>query len=58
MNGLWTHTGMPAMVIPAGTVGGLPFGLQFGLQFVGAFGADETLLAHADLLATAVSERS
>lgn len=51
MNGPWTHAGMPAVAIPAGTVDGLPV----GLQCVGAFGADERLLASVEHIRTAVS---
>lgn len=44
MNLPWTHTGMPALTLPAGYVEGLPV----GLQCVAAFGADEQLLAWAE----------
>ena len=43
----WTHAGVPAIAIPAGTLEGMPL----GLQLVGRFGADEALLAAAAALA-------
>ncbi|MFD9129856.1 amidase family protein [Kitasatospora sp. NPDC059571] len=39
----WSLAGLPAVGLPAGSLGGLPL----GLQLVGAAGADELLLAHA-----------
>lgn len=41
MNMPWTHAGLPAITVPAGT-GAL--GLPLGLQFVARFGADRALL--------------
>jgi Asp-tRNA(Asn)/Glu-tRNA(Gln) amidotransferase A subunit family amidase len=44
MNLPWTHAGLPAVTVPAGTgARGLPLGLQLAARF----GADETLLAWA-----------
>lgn len=52
MNLPWTHSGLPSLVIPAGTTALLPM----GAQLAGRFGADEELLAwgaeFADELAT------
>jgi Asp-tRNA(Asn)/Glu-tRNA(Gln) amidotransferase A subunit family amidase len=45
MNLPWTHAGVPAITIPAGTLEGMPI----GLQLAGRFGADEQLLAAAAL---------
>jgi len=42
MNLPWTHAGLPALSIPAGTG---PCGLPLGLQLVGRFGRDPELLA-------------
>ncbi|MEF8878434.1 MAG: amidase [Haloarculaceae archaeon] len=50
MNAPWTHAGVPAVSVPAGTADGLPL----GLQVVGRFGADERLLAHAAELEAAL----
>ena len=50
MNAPWTHAGMPALSLPAGTADGLPL----GLQVVGRFGADERLLGYARELAAAL----
>jgi len=47
MNLPWTHAGMPAVVVPAGTTTG---GLPMGLQIAARFGDDETLVATAALL--------
>jgi Asp-tRNA(Asn)/Glu-tRNA(Gln) amidotransferase A subunit family amidase len=44
MNLPWTHAGLPAVTIPCGRG---PQGLPLGLQIVGAFMADERLLALA-----------
>ena len=44
MNLPWTHTGMPAVTIPAGKA---ESGLPLGLQLVGHFGADERVLGWA-----------
>ena len=43
MNLPWTHAGVPAITLPAGTLEGMPL----GLQLAGRFGADEALLAVA-----------
>lgn len=40
----WTHAGVPAITIPAGSVGGLPV----GVQLAGRFGDDEALLQAAE----------
>ena len=50
MNAPWTHAGVPAVSVPAGTVDGLPL----GLQVVGRYGGDERLLAQADRIAAAL----
>ncbi|MEF8842475.1 MAG: amidase [Haloarculaceae archaeon] len=50
MNAPWTHAGVPAVSLPAGTADGLPL----GLQIVGRYGADERLLARAERLAAAL----
>jgi Asp-tRNA(Asn)/Glu-tRNA(Gln) amidotransferase A subunit family amidase len=47
----WTHAHMPAITIPAGTVGGMPV----GLQLAGRARADEELLAVADWVEIALS---
>lgn len=47
MNLPWTHTGMPAVTLPAGEHEGLPL----GLQVAGRFDDDERLLAWAETLA-------
>jgi Asp-tRNA(Asn)/Glu-tRNA(Gln) amidotransferase A subunit family amidase len=44
MNLPWTHAGLPAVTLPAGAA---PNGLPLGLQVVGAYMADEQLLAWA-----------
>lgn len=46
----WSLTGLPAVSVPAGLVGGLPV----GLQCVGAAGADEQLLSWAAAIAAAL----
>ena len=46
MNLPWTHSGLPAISLPAGAVDGLPL----GLQVVGRWQADERLLAWAETL--------
>jgi Asp-tRNA(Asn)/Glu-tRNA(Gln) amidotransferase A subunit family amidase len=45
MNLPWTHAGLPAVTLPAGTG---PAGLPLGLQLVGRFMADEQLAALAN----------
>lgn len=50
MNLPWTHAGLPAVSIPAGTYDGLPV----GLQCVAQFGDDERLLAWAEGIANTV----
>lgn len=50
MNLPWSHTGMPALSVPAGTLNGLPL----GLQLVGAANADESLVAWAGEIAAIV----
>jgi len=47
MNLPWTHAGLPAITLPAGAA---PNGLPLGLQVVGAFRADEQLLAWARMI--------
>ncbi|MEE8421525.1 MAG: amidase [Dehalococcoidia bacterium] len=47
MNLPWTHAGMPAVTLPAGTAGN---GLPLGFQLSARFGADEQLLAWAQTL--------
>jgi Asp-tRNA(Asn)/Glu-tRNA(Gln) amidotransferase A subunit family amidase len=49
MNLLWTHSGLPALTVPAGT-GELD--LPLGLQISAAFGDDERLLAWAQRIAS------
>ncbi|MSQ31390.1 MAG: amidase [Dehalococcoidia bacterium] len=46
MNVPWTHAGVPAASLPAGSVDGLPV----GLQLAGRFGADEEFLAAAEAI--------
>lgn len=48
MNLPWTHAGLPAVTLPVGVA---PNGLPLGLQVVGAFMADEQLLAWATTIA-------
>ncbi|MFZ2487589.1 MAG: amidase [Anaerolineae bacterium] len=43
----WTHAGLPALTLPAGLAAN---GLPLGLQLVGRFGADEALLAWAEII--------
>lgn len=50
MNRPWTDAGLPAITLPAGTINGLPI----GLQCVGRFWTDESLVAWADDLLTAL----
>ncbi len=47
MNLPWTHAGLPAVTIPAGSASN---GLPLGIQLVAKFGADEALLTWAQLL--------
>jgi Asp-tRNA(Asn)/Glu-tRNA(Gln) amidotransferase A subunit family amidase len=47
MNVPWTHAGLPAVSLPAGTG---PAGLPLGLQCVGRFGGDDLLAGHAAIL--------
>jgi Asp-tRNA(Asn)/Glu-tRNA(Gln) amidotransferase A subunit family amidase len=47
MNLPWTHAGLPAINLPAGTHRD---GLPMGVQIVGRLQGDETLLAHAEAL--------
>ncbi len=44
----WTHTGMPALTVPAGVASN---GLPLGLQLVARFGADEALLSWGSQIA-------
>ena len=53
MNLPWTHAGVPAIAIPAGTLDGMPL----GLQLAGRFGGDEALLAAAAALASRLPPR-
>jgi Asp-tRNA(Asn)/Glu-tRNA(Gln) amidotransferase A subunit family amidase len=46
----WSYVGLPAVALPAGTVGGLPV----GLQLVAGWGADEQLLSWSRGIAAAV----
>lgn len=46
MNLPWTHSGMPALTLPAGRVDSMPV----GLQLAGRAGRDEELLAMAEVL--------
>ena len=52
MNLPWTHAGMPAITLPAGTV---PDGRPLGLQLTARFGMDEELLAWAEPIASALA---
>ncbi len=52
MNLPWTHTGMPAITVPAGRGAN---GLPLGLQCVARAGADESLLAWAAPIADALA---
>lgn len=47
----WTHTGMPALTVPAGAAAN---GLPLGLQLVARYGADEALLSWGSQLAGAL----
>lgn len=47
----WTHTGMPALTVPAGVADN---GLPLGLQLVARYGADEALLSWASQLVGAL----
>ncbi len=51
MNLPWTHAGMPVINLPFGDQEGLPL----GLSLAGRFGHDETLLAHAAMLESALA---
>ena len=51
MNLPWTHSGLPAVSLPAGWVGDLPVGLQCAARF----GADDQLLSWAAELESALS---
>jgi len=51
MNLPWTHTGLPALTVPAGTVDGLPIGFQCVARPAG----DERLLAWGEGLARTVA---
>jgi Asp-tRNA(Asn)/Glu-tRNA(Gln) amidotransferase A subunit family amidase len=53
MNLPWTHTGLPALTVPAGRAAK---GLPLGLQLVGRFGEDERLLRWAERLETIFAE--
>ena len=53
MNLPWTHAGLPAITVPAGTG---PGGLPWGLQLAGAYGHDEQLLAWAHGIAQVMQE--
>ncbi len=53
MNLPWTHAGLPAVTIPAGSAAN---GLPLGMQFVARFGADEELLAWAERLSGLIAE--
>ena len=48
----WTHAGLPALSLPAGTDAA---GWPMGLQVVGRFGEDERLLVAAALIAVALA---
>lgn len=50
MNLPWTHSGLPTVSLPAGTVDGLPVGIQCATRF----GADEELLGWAEGLSAAL----
>lgn len=54
MNLPWTHTGMPAVTVPAGTAAN---GLPLGFQCVARADADESLLAWAAPIADAILSR-
>jgi Asp-tRNA(Asn)/Glu-tRNA(Gln) amidotransferase A subunit family amidase len=54
MNLLWTHTGLPALTVPAGKG---EFDLPLGLQICAAFGDDERLLAWAQDIASVFDGR-
>ncbi len=52
MNLPWTHAGLPAVTIPAGTATN---GLPLGMQFVARYDADEELLAWAERLSDLIA---
>ncbi len=52
MNLPWTHAGVPALTVPAGTADGLPVGLQCTTRFW----ADEQLLAWGDEIVDALGD--
>ncbi|MGI8856814.1 MAG: amidase family protein [Thermomicrobiales bacterium] len=54
MNLPWTHTGMPAITVPAGKAAN---GLPLGLQMVARADADESLLVWAAPIADALRDR-
>ncbi len=53
MNLPWTHAGLPAVTLPAGTAAN---GLPLGMQFVARYDADEELLAWAEQLSDLIAE--
>ena len=55
MNLPWTHAGLPAVTVPAGTGA---HGLPLGLQLAARFGADESLLAWAQVVAGVLAGRA
>jgi len=52
MNLPWTHSGLPAVTLPAGEA---PNGLPLGVQLAAPFGRDEQLLAWAERLEPTIS---
>lgn len=53
MNLPWTHTGMPAVTVPAGRAAN---GLPLGFQCIARYGADESLLAWASRIADTLAD--